>query len=63
MKLDIGNVVRTKVDFSGVPKGTTGTVIDIEYNNKTEYMISWNHKKIVDWFTQDEVDDYLQLVE
>jgi hypothetical protein len=63
MKLDIENVIRTKVEFSGVPKGMEGTVIDIEEKHgKIEYMIQWENK-IVDWFSQDEVDDYLELVE
>lgn len=62
MKLDIENVIRTKVEFSGVPKGMEGTVIDIEEKHgKIEYMIEWENK-IVDWFSQDEVDQYLELV-
>ena len=61
--------IRTDYEFSGVPKGTTGTVIDVarDYRgNITEYAIQWDLprlKPLVDWFTPDEFIDYLQVVE
>ena len=60
--------IRTDYEFSGVPKGTTGTVIDVERDdmgNIKEYAIQWDlerAKPLVDWFTADEFVDYLQVI-
>ena len=61
--------IRTDYEFSGVPKGTTGTVIDVardDMGNIKEYAIQWDlerTKPLVDWFTADEFVDYLQVIE
>jgi hypothetical protein len=61
--------IRTDYEFSGVPRGTIGTVIDTQKDdmgNITEYAIQWDlprPKPLVDWFTADEFVDYLQVIE
>ena len=60
--------IMTKYEFSGVPKGTTGLVIDEErdkYGKIKEYAIQWDlerPKPLVDWFTVDEFRDYLEVI-
>jgi len=58
--------IRTLREFSGVPKGTEG---EAEKDGKT-WKVTWNltrdflgtprHKPLVDWFTQDELDSFLE---
>ena len=61
--------IMTKYEFSGVPKGTTGLVIDEErdkYGKIKDYAIQWDlprPKPLVDWFTPDEFVDYLEVIE
>ena len=66
--------IKTLVEFSGVPKGTTGTAErDPEYENN--WKITWDgitrmglsggrfaKKNLEDWFDQDEFDRYLVIV-
>lgn len=60
--------IRTKVEFSGVPKGTEGEITNVEYKKSGEalYAVQWNlpnrSKPLVDWFTQEEKDRYLEEV-
>jgi len=56
--------VKTRVDFSGVPKGTTGTAVK-ETDDSGLYKITWNqgrHREIEDWFNQREFDQYLEII-
>jgi len=56
--------VKTKITFSGVPKGTTGTAIK-ETDGSGLYKITWNqgrHREIDDWFNQGEFDLYLEKI-
>ena len=61
--------IRTDYEFSGVPRGTIGTVVDTDMDdmgNIIRYAIQWDLprlKPLVDWFTPDEFIDYLQVVE
>ena len=61
--------IMTKYEFSGVPKGTTGIVINEERdkNGKIKYyVIQWDlvrPKPLVDWFTVSEFHDYLEVRE
>jgi hypothetical protein len=54
--------IRTKVEFSGVPKGTTGTS---EVDGK-EFKITWDlpnrAKPLVDWFSKDEFEQFLEII-
>ena len=60
--------IMTKYEFSGVPIGTTGVVIDEERDKNgkiKDYVIQWDlvrPKPLVDWFTPDEFVDYLQVI-
>lgn len=63
----IGRGVRTLVEFSGVPTGTTGKVIradptgDVDgYNVGIEWDMPQRHKPLVDWFSRDEYDRFLE---
>ena len=67
--------IKSLVEFSGVPKGTTGTAErDPEYENN--WKIEWDgietnglvegrftKKPLADWFDQYEFDKYLVIVE
>jgi hypothetical protein len=60
----IGRGIRTLVEFSGVPTGTTGKVIRADptadadsYNVGIE---SHRHKPLVDWFSCDEYHRFLE---
>jgi hypothetical protein len=71
MKLNIGDKVRTKREFSGVPSGTIGAVCGIDNigTKDARYAIEWQdlpqyksnmyykmtHKKLIDWFAEDEL--------
>lgn len=63
----IGRCVRTLVEFSGVPTGTIGKVIradptaDVDnYNVGIEWDMPHRHKPLVDWFSRDEYDRFLE---
>ena len=64
--------IRTKIAFSGVPKGTEGTA---EFEKDTEpqfgqWRITWElegvrvsqKRPLVDWFDQEEFDMYLEKI-
>ena len=61
--------IRTDYEFSGVTRGTIGTVVDTDMDdmgNIIRYAIQWDlprPKPLVDWFTPDEFVDYLQVIE
>jgi hypothetical protein len=59
--------VRTRVEFSGVPKGTTGAVVRVDKGSYPEgytVAIQWDlpnrAKPLVDWFTRDEYFKFLE---
>ena len=60
--------IMTKYEFSGVPIGTTGVVIDEERDKNgkiKDYVIQWDLvrlKPLVDWFTVSEFRDYLEVI-
>ena len=60
--------IMTKYEFSGVPKGSTGTVINEERDKNgkiKDYAIQWDlerPKPLVDWFTVSEFRDYLEVI-
>ncbi len=60
--------VKTLVEFSGVPKGTTAKCVKVEkpsWNKKQSYKVTWDlprSKPLIDWFDKDEFDEYLVVV-
>ena len=62
--------IRTKVEFAGVPAGTQG-LADLEPDGRL-YKVTWDltsperhisrEKPLVDWFTQQEFNRYLEVV-
>ncbi|MHB8360351.1 MAG: hypothetical protein ACYDAO_10560 [Thermoplasmataceae archaeon] len=74
-EIKIGNItvgikVRAKVGFLGAPRGTTGKVIQVTTpRNKhleKEYAIQWDlfrSRPLVDWFTESEFRDFLEVLE
>lgn len=58
--------IQTTVEFSGVPKATTGTVTraDPAGENRYAVAIQWDlpgrAKPLTDWFSQTEFEKYLQ---
>lgn len=53
--------IKTKVDFSGVDKGTTGTA----EKDGSLWKITWNQnrsKLIEDWFNESEFAQYLEII-
>jgi len=63
--------VKTLVEFSGVPKGTTGICeYDTPANRKSHFegskKVTWDldrSKPLVDWFTEWEFKKYLKVLE
>lgn len=64
--------IRTKIAFSGVPKGTEGTA-DLEKDTEStfgKWRITWElegvrasqKRPLVDWFDQKEFDMYLEEI-
>jgi hypothetical protein len=58
--------IKTKVAFSGVPAGTTGTAeLDKDGPNPT-YKITWDLpnklQPLIDWFEQDEFNLFLEVL-
>lgn len=66
----MGTQVRSLIEFSGVPKGTTGRVIDswqIGTGTRDEWgvMIMWNRHpgdKLSDGFSKKDYDRFLEVV-
>lgn len=62
----VGRRVRTLRDFSGVPAGTTGQVIQADPSDGGYALaIRWDlpartGKPLVDWFSKDEYERFLQ---
>lgn len=66
----VGHKIRTLIEFSGVPKGTTGVVL--EPNDRLVSLpIQWDlpersygvyPKPLVDWFTKDEYEKFLEEI-
>lgn len=60
--------VRTIVEFSGVPKNTTGECIeDVEadWTDKKVWKVTWNLKRtkpLIDWFDEFEFKKYLEIL-
>jgi hypothetical protein len=56
--------IRTKVNFAGVPKGTTG-IAEPDEDVKGIWKITWEqgrHREIEDFFNQREFDQYLEKI-
>ena len=65
----VGTRIRTIVEFSGVPVGTTGKVIKISSPKNrhmdVEYAIQWDlvrPRPLVDWFSETEFRDFLEIL-
>jgi len=63
----LGRSIRTKIQFSGVPAGTSGTVTRADegfYPEGYTVAIQWDlperRKPLVDWFTRDEYRRFLE---
>jgi len=65
----VGVPIRTTVAFSGVPAGTTGTVVraDKDHREGWTVAIAWDlpgrGKPLVDWFSKDEFDRWIEQTE
>jgi len=61
----VGQRVRSRIAFSGVPKGTTGIVLEPDRKLVT-LPIQWDlpgrSKPLVDWFSKSEYKDYLEEI-
>ena len=66
----LGKKIRSLADFSGIPAGTTGTVVAIDevYTEGFDVVIEWDlgdrlygaqTKQLRDWFTRDEFEKFL----
>ncbi len=54
--------VKTVVEFSGVPKGTTGNA----ERDDIEWKVTWDLKRtkpLIDWFDEAEFKKYLKVLE
>jgi hypothetical protein len=66
----VGKKIRTKVEFSGVPKGSTGIIVRADnMGREWDVVIEWNlaprqfgmkKKGLEDWFTKYEYEKYLE---
>jgi hypothetical protein len=59
-----GKRIETLIDFSGVPKGSTGVVVRYdEAGSGFDVGIQWDltdrSKPLVDWFSKDEYEEFL----
>jgi hypothetical protein len=65
----IGKKIRTNHEFSGVPLGTTGTVLrSYEYSDggfglEIQWDLKGRMKPLVDGFSKDEYDEFLEEIE
>lgn len=52
--------IKSLIDFSGIPKGTTG----IAFPDGEEYEVTWDlpDRKIKDWFDKYEFNKYLVVI-
>lgn len=61
-----GIQIRTTVEFSGVPKGTAGTVARADQSSRDGYTVAiqWDlpgrDRPLVDWFGKAEFERYLE---
>ncbi|MEW6687324.1 MAG: hypothetical protein AB1393_14160 [Candidatus Edwardsbacteria bacterium] len=67
----VGKTVKTKIEFSGVPKGTVGEVLrpfegDFDkQGNIISLPIRWNRfqrDKLIDWFSKQEYYKFLEEI-
>ena len=61
----VGLRVDTLVDFSGVPKGTAGTVLradpsGVGFTLGVEWQLADRSQPLVDWFTKNEYERFLR---
>ncbi len=60
-------MVKTLVEFSGVPKNTTGIMVeelDVPFSKEKIWKVTWDlprSKPLSDWFDEYEVKKYLQI--
>jgi hypothetical protein len=61
----VGKRIRTTIAFSGVPQGTTGTILDPDDELMT-LPIQWDlpgrARPLVDWFSKWEYEKYLEEI-
>ena len=61
----IGRMIKTNIEFSGVPKDTRGMVVDIYQHNHMDFGVSiqWSlDHKLVDGFSKTEYVQFLEEV-
>jgi len=59
--------VKTLVEFSGVPKNTTGTC-EVDWSEKKVWKVTWDLErtkpfKLIDWFDEYEFKKYLVKID
>jgi len=60
--------VKTLVEWSGVPKGTTATCVKVEkpsWIKKKSYKVTWDlprSKPLVDWFDKEDFEKFLVVI-
>ncbi len=60
----LGTRIKTTVDFSGVPKGSTGVVVGADKASRSKYTVAvkWDIAgNLVDWFSKSEFYRFLVL--
>lgn len=67
-KSKVGKQIRTQVEFSGIPEGTTGRVVRVEgggagFTLGIEWDLEERAKPLVDWFTKAEFERFLEEIE
>jgi len=64
----VGRRLRSLVAFSGVPQGTTGTVVSADpagdggYDLAIRWDLPGRTRPLVDWFSRDEYERYLEEI-
>jgi hypothetical protein len=61
----LGQCIRSLIEFSGVPQGTTGRVVEVDeiepggFDAVIEWDLSSRSKPLRDWFTKSEYEQFL----
>ena len=63
MREKVGRTIRTRIAWSGVPRGTEGKVIEVDGKLlMIEWKLPGRDKPLVDWFTEAEYAGFLEEV-
>ena len=63
LRAKVGQRVRTTIAFSGVPKGTTGVVLEPDDNTlPIQWDLPGRTRPLVDWFSKWEYQKYLEEI-